>query len=87
MSEKQYEIRPAVEADLPVIEKLLVDSDLMAVELAENLKRFWVAEQTGIIGVIGNEYAKDAVLIRSAAVRSSVRHGGVASDLLKQALP
>ncbi len=86
MSEKQYEIRPAVDADLPVIEKLLVDSDLMAVELAENLKRFWVAEQTGIIGVIGNEYAGDAVLIRSAAVRSSARHGGVASALLKQAL-
>ena len=86
MSEKQYEIRPAVEADLPVIEKLLSDCNLMAVELAANLKRFLVAEQAGIIGVIGNEYAGDAVLIRSAAVRSSVRQSGVASALLKQAL-
>ena len=86
MSEKQYEIRPAVEADLPVIEKLLSDCNLMAVELAANLKRFLVAEQAGIIGVIGNEYAGDTVLIRSAAVRSSARHGGVASALLKQAL-
>lgn len=86
MMEKQYEIRPAVAADLPVIEKLLIDSDLMAVELAANLERFLVAEQAGIIGVIGSEYAADAVLIRSAAVRSSVRQSGVASGLLGQAL-
>ena len=86
MLEKQYEIRPAVVEDLPVIEKLLVDCDLLAVELAANLDRFLVAEQAGIIGVIGSEYARDAVLIRSAAVRSSVRQSGVASALLGQAL-
>ena len=86
MLEKQYEIRPAIETDLPVIEKLLVDCDLMAVELAANLERFLVAEQAGIIGVIGSEYAGDAVLIRSAAVRSSVRQSGVASALLGLAL-
>jgi amino-acid N-acetyltransferase len=84
--EKQYEIRYALEADLPIIEKLLVDCDLMAVELAANLDRFLVAEQAGIIGVIGSEYAGDAVLIRSAAVRSSVRQSGVATALLGQAL-
>ena len=68
MLEKQYEIRPAIETDLPVIEKLLVDCDLMAVELSANLERFLVAEQAGIIGVIGSEYAGDAALLASPAV-------------------
>ena len=86
MSAKNYTIRPAIAADLPVIEKLLVDSGLMAVELSANLDRLWVAEQSEIIGVIGSEYAGEVALIRSAAVQASVRNGGVASALLKQAL-
>jgi len=86
MIDINFTIRAAVAADLPVIEKLLVDSDLVPVELAAKLDRFWVAEQSGIIGVIGSEYAGQAVLIRSAAVQESARNGGVASALLNQAL-
>jgi amino-acid N-acetyltransferase len=86
MTEKKHTIRSAVAADLPVIEKLLVDSDLVPVELAANLDRFLVAEQGEIIGVIGSEYAEEAVLIRSVAVRPTVRNSGVASALLQKAL-
>ena len=69
MSELNYEIRAARPADLPAIEKLLIDSALNPVELAANLERFLVAEQDEIVGVIGGEYADEAVLIRSVAVQ------------------
>ena len=86
MVEGKYKIRAAVTTDLPAIEKLLVDSELVPVELAANLDHFLVAEQAGIIGVIGSEFADEAVLIRSVAVNTAVRQDGVASALLKQAL-
>ncbi len=86
MTEPNYTIRAAVATDLPVIEKLLVDADLMPVELAANLDRFLVAEQNGMVGVIGGEYAGEAVLIRSVAVRSTIRNSGIASALLQKAL-
>ena len=86
MIDGSLKIRAAGSADLEFIEKLLVDSDLMAVEVAANLEWFLVAEQAGVIGVIGSEYAGESVLIRSLAVKSAIRQNGVASALLKQAL-
>ena len=86
MSELNYEIRAARPADLPAIEKLLIDSALNPVELAANLERFLVAEQDEIVGVIGGEYADEAVLIRSVAVQEKMRQGGIASALLHKAL-
>ena len=86
MSELNYEIRAARPADLPAIEKLLIDSALNPVELAANLERFLVAEQDEIVGVIGGEYADEAVLIRSVAVHEKMRQGGIASALLHKAL-
>ena len=86
MSEVSYEIRAARPEDLPVIEKLLIDSELIPVELAANLDRFLVAAKNEIFGVIGGEYADEAVLIRSVAVRSTIRNSGIASALLQKAL-
>ncbi|MDR3564143.1 MAG: GNAT family N-acetyltransferase [Negativicutes bacterium] len=79
-------MRSARPGDLTSIEKLLTSSGLVAVEVATGLDRFLVADQAGIVGVLGRESTSQAVLLRSLAVASEVRKAGVAEALMNEAL-
>ncbi len=83
---KDYAIRPARSADVPAIEALLAASGLTAVAIAASLERFLVADRSGVVGVVGGEYAPGAALIRSLAVAPAARKAGVAAALMDEAL-
>jgi amino-acid N-acetyltransferase len=63
------QLRPAVPADLPAVERLLAASDLPLDGVADALPTFVVAEAGGrLVGVAGLEICCDNALLRSVAV-------------------
>jgi len=86
MSDSDYKIRTAVEADFPVITKLLADNELTSSGVQENLSNFLVADHEGIIGVIGLEFAGKAVMLRSMVIRHELRKHGIATALVNRSL-
>jgi amino-acid N-acetyltransferase len=63
------QLRPAVPADLPAVERLLAASNLPLDGVADALPTFVVAEAGGrLVGVAGLEVCCDNALLRSVAV-------------------
>lgn len=82
----EFTIREALPADLEAISALLRDSGLDPAGVLAAGSRYWVAEEPGmLLGVVGLEYGPRAVLLRSAAVRSTMRGRGVGSQLFGRA--
>jgi amino-acid N-acetyltransferase len=83
-------IRRSTIADLPEIEKLLIESDLPTTGVDKMLEddeaSFLVAETQGagraIVGVAGLEVCGEHALLRSVAVRPEWRSRGVGHDLV-----
>jgi amino-acid N-acetyltransferase len=78
---------PAQPADLPAIRALLAASGLPGEDLTSaHLVSFWVRRDTaGLAGVVGLEPRGRTALLRSLAVRSDTRGGGLGTDLLSHA--
>jgi amino-acid N-acetyltransferase len=78
-------IRPATGADLPAVERLLVESHLPTVGVKDFINDFLVAESgTDVVGVVGMEYCCDYGLLRSTAVAADWRSRGIARQLVEQ---
>lgn len=75
--------RDAVPADWPAIEALLAAAALPPDEARENMHNFIVGEAEGAVCCVAGfeHYAGDA-LLRSVAVRESMRGGGVGERML-----
>jgi amino-acid N-acetyltransferase len=77
-------LRPAVPADLARIERLLVASGLESAGVDAALATFFVAESGGeVVGVMGFEASGDVALLRSAAVDTAWRGGGLGRSLVE----
>jgi amino-acid N-acetyltransferase len=86
-TESTAAIRAAAEADMPAVERLLVDSKLPLDGVREALKDFFVAESGGeLVGVAGLEICCDDALLRSVAVRPEWRSKGVGRALVNRAI-
>ncbi len=83
---QDYRIRNAQEEDLLLIHQLLTDNGLTTEGVKEHLHDFLVADDQGIIGVIGLEFSDTAVMLRSLAVDKKIRKRGIASALVDHAL-
>lgn len=82
-------LRPAVAADLPAIEDLLVASGLPTAGVAEALEGFLVAESAPeqIVGVVGVEACcSEYALLRSTAVDPAWRGTGLGKRLVERAI-
>lgn len=84
-------LRPAIAADLPAIERLLIDSGLPTDGVAAAIGGFIVAERQddarGIVGVIGLEACGDQyALLRSTAVAPEWRGTGLGRELVERAI-
>lgn len=80
-------IRPATEADLPRVERLLRESSLPLTGVRDALKDFVVAEAGGdLVGVAGLELCCDDALLRSVAVHPEWRSKGVGRALVTRAI-
>jgi len=80
-------LRPATDADLPAVERLLTANDLPLMGVREALKDFVVAESRGqIVGVAGLEICKNDALLRSVAVSPDWRSKGVGRALVTHAI-
>ncbi|MEX2154572.1 MAG: arsenic resistance N-acetyltransferase ArsN2 [Gemmatimonadaceae bacterium] len=80
-------IRAATAHDLPLVEKLLTESDLPLAGVREALKDFVVADADGdIVGVAGLEVCCDDALLRSVAVLPEWRSRGVGRALVTRAI-
>lgn len=76
-------LRPATDADLAAIERLLTSSSLPTTGVAGALCGFLVAEAEGeIVGVVGMEYRGSYGLLRSTAVAPEWRGRGLARQLV-----
>lgn len=73
--------------DLATISELLIAANLVPVGLAnENLHLFCARDAVGqIIGVVGVEVYSKGSLLRSLAVKDSMRNQGIARALLREA--
>lgn len=81
------EVRPAVPADLPAVERLLAANDLPLDGVREAFATFVVAEQDGaLVGVAGLEVCCDNALLRSVAVDPAWRSHGVGRALVTRAI-
>jgi len=83
---KEYSIRTAQEADLPMIHTLLTENGLTTDGVKENLNNFLVADHQGIVGVIGLELSDTAVMLRSLAIDKEMRKRGIGSALVEHSL-
>ncbi len=80
-------LRPAKQADLAALERLLEQLSLPTAGLAEWWPRFTVAEAGGqVIGLAGVEQYADGVLLRSVAVAPSNRSSGLGRALVDSVL-
>jgi len=76
-------LRPATDADLPAVERLLTANSLPLEGVREALKDFVVAESgDDIVGVAGLEICSDSALLRSVAVNAAWRGRGVGRALV-----
>ena len=79
--------RSAVDKDLPSIITLLKETGLPTMDIKPGMQEFFIAEKDNrIVGVIGIECYNDIALLRSMAVSSDNRNGGIASHLVEQLL-
>jgi amino-acid N-acetyltransferase len=77
------EIRPATQADLAEIRRLLVASALPVADLESSRPDFWVAIQGGrVVGVGGIERFATTGLLRSVAIRPELRGRGLGQALV-----
>lgn len=83
-------LRAATAADLPAIERLLVESGLPTEGVAESIGGFVVAEEgngRGVVGVVGLEACGDQyALLRSTAVAPEWRGSGLGRELVEHAI-
>jgi amino-acid N-acetyltransferase len=80
-------LRPAVRADLPAVEALLVASELPLAGVAEALHTFVVAEAgSELVGVAGLEVCCDDALLRSVAVAPAWRSRGLGRELVTRVI-
>ena len=80
-------LRPAHAADLPRVERLLVDSGLPVNGVRESLDDFVVAESgADLVGVAGLEICCDDALLRSVAVAPAWRSRGLGRQLVTHAI-
>jgi amino-acid N-acetyltransferase len=80
-------IRPATEADLPRVERLLVQNNLPLTGVRDALKDFIVADAGGeIVGVAGLECCRENALLRSVAVAQEWRSKGLGRALVTRAI-
>ncbi|HEU4643245.1 MAG TPA: arsenic resistance N-acetyltransferase ArsN2 [Gemmatimonadaceae bacterium] len=80
-------VRPAVPADLPAVERLLVASDLPLDGVRDAFPTFVVAEAEGeIVGVAGLESCRDDALLRSVAVVDAWRSRGIGRALVTRVI-
>jgi len=86
MNGSDYRIRTAVEADFPVIKKLLSENDLTTAGVEEQLSNFLVADSGEVIGLIGLEFAANAVMLRSMVINHELRNYGIATALVNRSL-
>jgi amino-acid N-acetyltransferase len=79
----EAQVRPAIAADLPAIERLLTANDLPLAGVREALETFRVAEaDSELVGVAGLEVCGDDALLRSVAVQPEWRARGVGRALV-----
>lgn len=78
------QIHPAASQHLDAIRQLLVASDLPTEDLTPSLlEHFFVAQdEDDLIGVVGVELYGDVALLRSLAVSTPHRNGGVGARLV-----
>jgi amino-acid N-acetyltransferase len=80
-------LRPAIDGDLPGVERLLKASSLPLAGVAENLESFVVAESGGeLVGVAGLEVCCNNALLRSTAVDPAWRGHGVGRQLVERVI-
>ena len=81
------ELRDSVASDRPAVVELLEEADLPTAGVSDFLDRFVVAEEAGrLVGVAGLEvHGRDGVL-RSVAVRPSMRGRGLGAALTDRVL-
>ena len=80
-------LRPATAADLPLVERLLVDAGLITAGLAEHIDHFLLAEDDGrIVASAGLERYGAQALLRSVAVAPQYRNRGLARSLISRIL-
>lgn len=79
--------RRALDKDLPAILTLLKEAGLPTTDIKPGVQEFFIGEKDNrIVGVIGIECYNDIALLRSMAVSSDNRNGGIASHLVEQLL-
>ena len=81
-----YIIRPAADHDFGAIGSLLNLCGLPTEGIKEKLSGFLVADCSGVAGVIGMEFSRESVLLRSLAVSPDRRNSRIASALVDQCL-
>ena len=80
-------IRPASTRDVEEIERLLAASSLPVDGVADAVRGFVVAEESGrIVGAIGVEPCEEYGLLRSAVVDEKARSRGVGRQLVERAI-
>jgi len=80
-------LRPATDADLSAVERLLTANSLPLEGVREALKDFVVAESgDDIVGVAGLEICSDSALLRSVAVSPDWRGKGVGRALVTRTI-
>lgn len=78
-------LRPAIDADLAAVERLLVESELPLAGVADALRSFVVAESDGqLVGVVGLEVCCEYALLRSTAVTPEWRDRGLGRRLVER---
>jgi len=78
-------LRPAVDGDLVAVERLLAESSLPVIGVADALCSFVVAESEGrLVGVVGLEICCEYALLRSTAVAPEWRDRGLGRRLVER---
>ncbi len=86
-ADRTFSLRPAIQRDLPAVERLLTASSLPLAGVAENLQSFVVAESGGnLVGVAGLEVCCNNALLRSTAVDPAWRGHGVGRQLVERVI-